>query len=37
MLSSEQQDKVKNLVDIKIELEETEGEQDRSIKKIKIL
>ena len=35
MLSSEQQDKVKNLVDIKIELEETEGEQDRSIKKIK--
>ena len=35
MLSSEQQDKVKNLIDIKIEIEEGDDELDKAIKKIK--
>ena len=35
MLSYEQQDKVKNLIDIKIEIEEGDDELDKAIKKIK--
>lgn len=35
MLSSEQQDRVKNLIDVKIEIEEEDGELDKAIKKIK--